>query len=322
MANLMQPPKQGGQRWRSARRNGHRVDLERPPPSSPILTHNTRLLASDYIHLSDPNDAGPSSSSLQCVVFPPTLPTLRVLSTFHSTCSNSGVHRKCHTTGLTIVLGAGLVALSSLPGASAAKVCTKTESTGEEVCRDTLPKQAKIAIALVTVTVIFLLLAVFFFVRRSRAKSAQAARETSIDESQMTGPATVLARDLQPRVGALHLRDRERRGDDEPGDTPDRRGAPDAVPCPMSRRAQGQLPSRRQAPAHRSTFSNGHPYPFSGNGNAMGSPSGNPPKSAFVHSGGFPRPLLAGRLKDRIRERPPSASSLTQEFSHPSDLSK
>lgn len=44
-------------------------------------------------------------------------------------------------------------------------------------------------------------------------------------------------------------------------------------------------------------------------------PSG--PKTAFVTGGlGFPRPLLAGdRLKDRLKERPASISSVSQPLS-------
>jgi len=67
------------------------------------------------------------------------------------------------------------------------------------------------------------------------------------------------------------------------------------------------------APAHKANFSD-QPYPFTGHGNSgSGSTVASPvqPRSAYPSNGGFPRPLMAGRLKDRIRERPPSISSLT-----------
>jgi len=72
----------------------------------------------------------------------------------------------------------------------------------------------------------------------------------------------------------------------------------------------GQPP--KTAPAHKGNFD---PYPFTGHGSTSSRPPASPapqqpPRTAFVSSGGFPRPLLAGRLKDRIRERPPSVSSL------------
>jgi len=71
------------------------------------------------------------------------------------------------------------------------------------------------------------------------------------------------------------------------------------------------------APAHKASFSDPGAYPFTGFGgsnNSNGKPasnSGQPPRTALVSSGPFPRPLLSGRLKDRMRERPPSVSSVT-----------
>jgi len=251
-----------------------------------------------------------------------------------------------------IMAGAGLLALASMPVASAEKassakgwkkgwVCTPNDA-GEPVCRESLPTKAKVAIAIVTITVVFLLLAVFLFVRRSRKQAAEAAKECSVEDSQMQGPPTVLHATYNPGSGhSIYAIGSAGSGAIPtavipPTMTPSVYGAgsgtgmlqsqtpafsspavPQAPYSPAQRTREPVQPMT--APAHRSTFSQSSqssqqsPYPFSSRGNAMGS-TGQPPKSAFVSSGGFPRPLLAGRLKDRIRDRPESVSSLPNEF--------
>ncbi|RXW21427.1 hypothetical protein EST38_g4416 [Candolleomyces aberdarensis] len=224
-----------------------------------------------------------------------------------------------------IAAGAALIAFSSLPVASAKKVCTKS-STGEEVCRETFPQKAKVAIGIVTVIIIIMLVSLIVCIRRSRRASAEAAKECTVEASQMEGPPTVLAATYNPGSGhSIYAIGSSGSGaiptavippTAESGRTP--AGAVPAFPTPsvpaapyspkpwVSGSSNGSTP--QTAPAHRTTFSGSHPYPFTG----MGNTPGQPPKSAFV-SGGFPRPLLAGRLKDRIRERPPSISTLNNE---------
>jgi hypothetical protein len=78
--------------------------------------------------------------------------------------------------------------------------------------------------------------------------------------------------------------------------------------------ANGSQP--QTAPAQKADFDKSYPFTgFGSHGNDASqnssSSSNTQPRSAFVANGGFPRPLLAGRLKDRIRERPASVSSLT-----------
>jgi hypothetical protein len=264
-----------------------------------------------------------------------------------------------------IALGASLYALSGLPGALAAEQvniateqvkdtkanCTTNED-GKEVCGTeskpgTLPTPAKVAIALVVLTVVFLLLATVIFIRRSRKAAADAAHDVAIEESQMTGPPAILGATYTPGTGHSRVYSI---GPDTGGFsavpvTPQHRAAPNTSLIPPTPSDGGRTPASperpqtpafpspsvlersasfcrfpsaptgevpRSAPAHKASFSEGG-YPFVGFGNsnpARGPSTGSAqqPRSAFVSSGGFPRPLLAGRLKDRIRERPPSQS--------------
>jgi len=84
--------------------------------------------------------------------------------------------------------------------------CTMDEKTGKEVCGNeskpgTLPGSAKAAIVIVTITVVFLILATIFYIRRSRRAAAEADKEVAIDESQMTGPPAVLHATYTPETG-------------------------------------------------------------------------------------------------------------------------
>lgn len=91
-------------------------------------------------------------------------------------------------------------------------------------------------------------------------------------------------------------------------------GIPTPMGFPEPRNGAGQQPMT--APVQQVRFAadqrpeHSPAYPFSG----MGSPAPGP-KTSFVSGGSFPRPLFAGRrLQERLRERPPSASSLVNEF--------
>ncbi|KAJ2913420.1 hypothetical protein MD484_g6995, partial [Candolleomyces efflorescens] len=224
-----------------------------------------------------------------------------------------------------IAAGAALIAFSSLPVASAKTVCTQN-SAGVHVCRDTFPTKAKVAIAIVTIVLVIMLLCLCLCIRRSRRASAEAAKECTVEASQMQGPPTVLAATYNPGSGhsiyaigsagsgaiptAVIPPTGEANGTAPAFPTPGIPAAPYS-PKPWVSEGNGSASMPRTAPAHKTSFSGGsHPYPFTGMG--PNNSSGQPPKSAFV-SGGFPRPLLAGRLKDRIRDRPPSISSLNNE---------
>jgi len=113
-----------------------------------------------------------------------------------------------------LALAVSVTALSNIPAALAAEAvfaddkasdCV-TNANGKEVCGieskpGTLPTPAKVAIALVVVVVIFLLLATVLFIRRSRKESAEAAKDVTIEASQMAGPATILAATYTPGTG-------------------------------------------------------------------------------------------------------------------------
>jgi len=249
-----------------------------------------------------------------------------------------------------IALGAGLLALSSMPAVAAEPVCTEEdEGTGKKLCGNhtlpgAMPKSAQIAIAVICVTVVLFLIILVIFVRRSRkraaeAKSAEQQDDVMIEANQMTGPPAILAATYTPETGHSRVYSI---GPDTGGFSPvpmtpapgPTSSQPLAPPPPATRQgipsvhvqtpdfsnvprsstfnrfptgASGQPP--KTAPAHKGSFD---PYPFTGHGSDSRPPASpaapQPPRSAFVSSGGFPRPLLAGRLKDRIRERPPSVS--------------
>lgn len=237
---------------------------------------------------------------------------------------------------------------SAAPSASSSAVpdnkCTVDEKTGKEICGTqsvpgTLPTSAKVAIAIVVLTIVFLLIATFFCIRRSRRASAEAAKDVSVEASQVDGPPAILGATYTPETGHSRVY----------SIGPDSGGLSAAVPVPLTPAVQPQQPvivhpsagvraggtpafpspsvarsssfsrfgttSASSAPAHKANFSDPS-YPFTGFGNNASGNSGNAsssgqqPRSAFVSQGGFPRPLLAGRLKDRIRERPPSISSV------------
>lgn len=251
-----------------------------------------------------------------------------------------------------IAIALGLLALSAMPAVAAEPVCTETdEASGKKLCGNhtlpgTMPKSAQIAIAIVVIVVVLFLVLLVVFVRRSRQRAAetknQASEDVTIEASQMTGPAAILAATYTPETG--HSRVYSIGPDSGSFSAVPMTPAPAAAPIssrptPAPPSAQpipsvhvqapdfsnvprsstfnrfpaaptGQPP--KTAPAHKGNFD---PYPFTGHGSTTSRPppspgAPQPPRTAFVSSGGFPRPLLAGRLKDRIRERPPSVSSL------------
>lgn len=206
------------------------------------------------------------------------------------------------------------------------------------------------AVTLVILVIAVLPLAIFYHVRRIRRKSAAQNKDVAVEASQMEGPPTVLRATYDPGSGHSIYAIGSAGSGAYPtaviAPTPSANGANSSVmgmpgtpntaytpgfpvpAIPSAMTAAGvPLPYSpapavpMTAPAHKTSFSQSSShhgqrsaYPFTG----MGSSSGQPPKSALVSSGAFPRPLLAGRsLKDRIKERPPSASVLVNEFEVP-----
>ena len=178
-------------------------------------------------------------------------------------------------------------------------------------------------------TVIFLSLALCMCVRRNRKLAEEAAKDCSVEESQMQGPPTVLRATYNPNSGhSIYAIGTPGTGTPipvtavtPPTATTVETAATPAYPTPAipppsytehRRSASGSTSTQpKTAPSHKSSFSEGsHPYPFTGMGNqSVGSARG-VPKTALPSNGGFPRPLLSGRLKDRMRERPESVSSV------------
>ncbi|KAF4622116.1 hypothetical protein D9613_009301 [Agrocybe pediades] len=204
-----------------------------------------------------------------------------------------------------------LLAFSRLPTAAAAlswTVCTKDES-GKETCKDRVSRGAKISMALACLAVLVLLLTLVVCIVRHRRAAAASEKEYNVEASQVEGPPTIIATEYNPTSGPSGVYSASRSGhvDGRFSPNPAQMSGP-MMPATVyhqhwhphsSNQVQNQT-----APVTQSSFPN-QPYPFTGYS------SENAPKTAFV-SGGFPRPLLAGdRLKDRIKERPASVSSLT-----------
>jgi len=208
----------------------------------------------------------------------------------------------------------GIWALSSLPTASAAlswSKCTKNEK-GEQTCESRIPRGARIAIAVCCFVVLLLLMAlvVLICVRRRKAKTQD--KEYDVEESQVSGPPAIIATEYDPQSGGPSRIYGGAPGWLGPKTTDSRPPSPPQMTGPNLPVAAYPYDSRfpeqtRTAPVAQTTFAE-QPYPF-----AYSSRNGNfdPPKTAFV-SNGFPRPILAGgRLKDKLKERPSSISSLT-----------
>jgi len=208
----------------------------------------------------------------------------------------------------------GLWGFSHVPIAAAAwdVVCT-TSTSGEVVCRDRFPFTARLAIWGVGAALVLMALSIFLCVRRQRARSAAAASEYNVEANQVQGPPTIIATSYDPASGGAS-------GVYEgPNDKPEMTGPAYPVAAQVNQNFLGQPQSAplypggppgyrsqpQTAPANRAAFAD-QGYPFSGY--SPGGPNYQP-RTAYV-TGGFPRPLLAGRLKDRLKERPPSVSSV------------
>lgn len=202
----------------------------------------------------------------------------------------------------TFTVSLGLLACSYIPTANAAlswAVCTKDQD-GKQVCRDRISKGARITMAIACLLVLVLLATLSVCIIRHRRAAASAESEYNVEASQVNGPPTIIATSYDPnsrRASPVY----SAKADGYLSAQPEMAG-------PMFPAAVHQFNGNNQtAPVSQVAFGD-QPYPFNGYSPGMG-PSA--PKTAFVN-GSFPRPALAGdRLKDRIKERPASVSSLT-----------
>jgi hypothetical protein len=196
----------------------------------------------------------------------------------------------------------GLWAASALPTAFAAiswDTCT-TDATGGKICTRRIPRSARLAIAVCCLMVLLLLLGlvIYIIVKRRRAQGDQ---EYNVEAAQVEGPPTIIATEYNPTSGPSRIYSAGPNGH-ETGNKDQQ-----AVTGPTHPESayQSERPPTYTAPASRVMFAD-QSYPFAYDARN----TSEPPKTAFV-SNGFPRPLLAGnRLKDRLKERPMSASGL------------
>jgi hypothetical protein len=207
-----------------------------------------------------------------------------------------------------VVAFVGIWFASSLPQAAALKweVCTTNEA-GARVCRARLPKSAQIAIGVCSLGVVLILIVLVICILRNRRKAAVDEQEYNVEASQVQGPPTIIATEYHPTSGPAGVISGGGRMSPDMNQTS---ATAPSFPVPMYHPSGSQ--HNHTAPVSQAAFSDQHGYPFTGMG-SQDSPHQvpNAPKTAFV-TGGFPRPLLAGhRLKDRLKERPASASSLS-----------
>jgi len=201
----------------------------------------------------------------------------------------------------------GLLAFSYLPTATAGPLswvsCSK-DAQGQEVCKDKVARGTRIAMALACFFVLVLLATLTVCIVRNRRASAASEKEYNVEASQVDGPPTIIATSYDPTSGPSPVYSAKMNGNHEGRLSPQPMTGPMYPATAYNNNPYYASQQTYTAPVSQVTFPN-QPYPFSP---GIGPPA---PKTAFV-SGGFPRPLLAGdRLKDRIKERPASISSLT-----------
>ncbi|KAF9560593.1 hypothetical protein CPC08DRAFT_469804 [Agrocybe pediades] len=163
--------------------------------------------------------------------------------------------------------------------------------SGKETCKDRVSRGAKISMALACLAVLVLLLTLVVCIVRHRRAAAASEKEYNVEA----------------RPSGVYSASRSGHVDGRFSPNPAQMSGP-MMPATVYHQHWHPHPSNQvqnqTAPVTQSSFPN-QPYAFTGYS------SENAPRTAFV-SGGFPRPLLAGdRLKDRIKERPASVSSLT-----------
>lgn len=198
------------------------------------------------------------------------------------------------------------VTASSIPGVAAAglswDICTVDEK-GKKLCKSRVPHSARVAIAIGCLVVLLLIGAMAVCIIRNRRAAAASEEEYNVEASQMDGPATIVDTAYHPRSGPSAVYGG--------GKTPPEMSSPSfpvAAQLPTTYASDANANRNYTAPVYQVQFSQPPPaYPFTGYGPNNHGPSA--PRTAFGPD--FPRPLLAGnRLKDRLKERPASASSL------------
>jgi len=202
-------------------------------------------------------------------------------------------------------------ALSSLPTASAAlswSTCTKDEN-GKQVCKRRIPRGARLAIAVCCLIVLLLLITLVIFICINRRKAKSEGQEYDVEASQVDGPPAIIATEYDPTSGGLsRIYGSGPKTSDTRLPSPPQMTGP-AMPVAAHPYESRPLDQTRTAPVTQTTFNGQQPYPFTYN--PRNGSLAEPPRTAYV-SNGFPRPMLAGgRLKDKLKERPSSASSLT-----------
>jgi hypothetical protein len=158
-----------------------------------------------------------------------------------------------------------------------------------EPCTKPMPNGLKLAIG-IGCLVLLLLLLISLTVCMVRRRRAAQDKDYDVEESQMSGPPTIIGTQYNPTSGASGIYSAG-------GFAPQMSGPK----LPVS--AYRPKDVAHTAPHSQAAFSE-QPYP------PVYSPRA--PKTAFV-SGGFasPRPQLAGdRLKERLKERPASETSI------------
>jgi hypothetical protein len=186
--------------------------------------------------------------------------------------------------------------------------CTKDEK-GNNICKDKVPMAARIAMAVTCLAVLILLLVLTICIVRNRAR---AAKEMNVEASQVEGPPTIIATEYNPEMGPSPVYSSSKSA----YVTPPQMSGPSFPATALHYNNDGgsrgsyyrnNPNANHTAPVYQVSFPN-QPYPFSGYSPTL-SPSA--PKTAAVN-GSFPRPMLAGdRLKDRLKERPPSISNVS-----------
>lgn len=192
----------------------------------------------------------------------------------------------------------GIWALSCIPAATATliwNVCT-TDAAGVKTCRLSVSAQVRIAITCVFVLLMLLCL-VICIIQKRRAAAAASEQEYNVEASQVEGPPTIIGTEYNPTSGPSGVYGGPKSGFKSGQTSAEMTGPTYPVAAQVY---------NRTAPVTQTTFPD-QPYPFTGYSSNMG-PA---PQTAFV-SGGFPRALLAGsRLKEKLKERPASASQTT-----------
>jgi len=101
-------------------------------------------------------------------------------------------HNPTPSTSLVpFVLAALVLALSSVPGADAKKIC-RTDPNGVIHCQEKLSKTVIAAIAATTVSVVLLIVGAIFYIMRTRARKDQLST-LDIEASQISGPPAILS---------------------------------------------------------------------------------------------------------------------------------